>query len=137
MPPVTHTRLVAPETPGSALAERIAMFAVVTAHPRAASIVEGLVAPSAGAARRLLETFASWPSAKRQARISLEFGQRGDHAERLADIMAEAHADLRAALCAQMNRQQRARYPRLTELGARKIPGRDAFAARLVREASR
>jgi len=139
MPPAPPTRRIVQrdEREAGALAERIVMFAVVTRRPRAANVVEGLSKPAAASAKKMLETIASWPSGMRQARVSLDFGLRGDQAERLASVMAEAHPALRLAMYAYMSPQQQARYPRLAAVEFRQIPGRNAWAARLVREATR
>lgn len=136
--PDTNTRVVRQDDLAHVeLAERIALFAVVTRHARAASVLEGLVKPSAQAARRLLDSASEWSSSKRQARATLEFGHRGDQHERLARVMADAHPLLRLAMCAQMTPQQQARFSHLVNKEFRQLPARNAFAARLVREASR
>jgi hypothetical protein len=118
-------------------AERIALFALVNRHPRAASVLSGLAGVAGSAAKRLLETAAAWPSSKRQARATLEFGHRGDQHERLGKLVLEAHPLLRLAMCAQMTPQQQSRFPQLANREFRQLPARNAFAARLVREASR
>ena len=60
------------------LAERIALFAVVSRHPRASLVLAGLSASLAPVAQRLLDAAAGWSSSKRQARDALEFGHSGD-----------------------------------------------------------
>jgi hypothetical protein len=135
---ITHTRVVRQcELDGEELAERIALFAVVTRSARAATVLDGLVAASAKAGKKLLEKMATWPSGKRQARVTLEFGLRGDQHQRLAALVAEAQPVLRLALCAQMTPHQQARFPNLLKHEFRQVPGRNTFAGRLVREATR
>jgi hypothetical protein len=119
------------------LAGRIALFAVVSKNDRAAAVLEGLSRAQCAAAQKVLAEAATWSSATRQARVTLEFGSRGDQHERLASIVSEAPPLLRLAMCAQMSPQQQARFPKLANIEFRRLPGRDAFAARLVREASR
>ena len=51
--------------------------------------------------------------------------------------MSEAHPLLKLAMWAQMSPQQQARFPQLANRAFRQLPGRNTFAARLVREASR
>ena len=134
----TTTRVVAP--PGTAeveLAERIALFAIVNRHPRASKVLEGLTQAAAGAATTLVQTAMSWPSGKRQGRAAVEFGYRPDQHERLAHLMAEASPALKVALCAQMSAAQQARFPHLANQRPRQLAGREAFAGRLVREATR
>ena len=134
----TTTRVVAPTGhEETELAERIALFAVVHRHPRASKVLEGLTKASAEAALKLVATAIAWPSSKRQGRATLEFGNRGDHTERLSGLMAEAPPPLRLALFAQLTPQQQARFPNLAGNESRHLPGRSAFAARLVREATR
>ncbi|MBL8953416.1 MAG: hypothetical protein JNK82_21760 [Myxococcaceae bacterium] len=136
-PPKPTRNLHVGELGDDGLAQRIAMFAVVTGHARAATVIDGLSKDCAAAAKKLFAEISTWPSGKRQGRVSLEFGQRADHLERLGRAMAAAHPALRLAMFAQMTPQQQARYPRLAHVEFRQVPGRNTFAARLVREASR
>lgn len=133
----TTTRVMQAPIDDVELAERIALFAVVTRHPRAVSVLEGLVKPAAAAARKLVDGAAAWPSGKRQARASLEFGPRTDQYERLARTIGEAHPLLRLAMGAQLSPQQQARFPHLVKREHELLAGRDTFAARLIREATR
>ena len=136
--PDTTTRVVRPpDFEQTELAERIALFAIVNRHPRASKVLEGMVKPAAEAATKLLGIAMTWPSGKRQGRATLEFGNRPDQHERLARLMAEAAPALKLAMCAQMSPQQQARFPHLAHHEFRQVPGRNAFAARLVREATR
>jgi hypothetical protein len=134
----TDTRIVRPhELAANVLAERIALFALVSRHPRALAVLEGLSRPAASAGTKLLDSAAGWSSSKRQARATLEFGHRGDQHERLAELLTGAYHDLKLAMFAQMTPQQQARFPKLLGLQGRALPARTAFAARLVREACR
>ena len=133
----TTTRVMQAPVDDFDLAERIALFAVVTRHPRATAVLDGLVKPAADAAKKLIEGAAAWPSGKRQARATLEFGPRSDQHERLARIIGQAQPLLRLAMGAQLSPQHQARFPHLLNRDLEKLPGRDAFAARLVREATR
>ena len=133
----TTTRVVAPPGDDTELAERIALFALVQRHPRASKVLEGLTGPAAVAATKFVASALTWPSSKRQGRATLEFGNRGDHHERLTQLVAEAPPPLRLALFAQMTPQQQARFPHLGGQELRQVPGRNALAARLVREATR
>lgn len=136
--PDTTTRVVRPpDFEDTELAERIALFAIINRHPRASKVLEGLVKPAAEAAARLLGIAMAWPSSKRQGRATLEFGNRPDQHERLSRLIAEAAPALKLALCAQMSPHQQARFPHLANQEFRQVPGRNAFAARLVREATR
>ncbi len=136
--PQTTTRVVNPGAFGETeLAERIALFAVVNRHPRASKVLDGLVAPASAAARKLVAQALVWPSSKRQARATLEFGPRADQHDRLARLMGEAAPVLRLAMYAQMTPQQQVRFANLANQEFRQLPGRNAFAARLVREATR
>jgi hypothetical protein len=134
---VHPTRVVKVDVEGEELARRIALFALVSKHPRAEAVLAGLGPERSAVALKLLKTATAWPSPKRQARVTLEFGNRADQHERLAAIFAEAPPALRQAMCAHMSPQQQARFPRLASKGLRPAPGRSAFAARLVREATR
>lgn len=136
--PQTTTRVVHPAAlDDTGLAERIALFAVVNRHPRASKVLDGLIAPASAAARKLVAQALVWPSSKRQARATLEFGPRADQHDRLARLVAEAPPLLRLAMYAQMTPQQQARFPAFANQEFRQLPGRNAFAARLVREATR
>ena len=134
----TTTRVVSPTAfDETELAERIALFALVHRHPRVSKVLEGLAAPAADAAKKFVAQAITWPSSKRQGRAALEFGNRADERERLAQVMAEAPGVMRLAMWAQMTPQQQARFPKLANQQFRHLPGRDALAARLIREATR
>lgn len=135
--PDTRTRVMRPHHPEVELAERIALFAVINRYGRAGAVLEGLAGSGAAAAKRLTEAATAWSSAKRQARATLEFGQRGDQHERLAALINEAPPLLRQAMHGQMTPHQQARFAHLARRDARPSPARTAFAARLVREACR
>lgn len=118
-------------------AERVALFGVVMKHVRIDAVLEGLTKGAAEAARHLVKDSASWPVAKRHARVSLDFGNRADQHDRLQALILESPPLMRLAIAAHMTPQQQARFPHLVGKDYRSLPAREAFAARLVREATR
>jgi hypothetical protein len=133
----TPTRLVrVPERDSSQLAERIALFSLVMNARQPPGLLDGLAELTRSEAQALLQEAKEWPSSKRQARVSLEFGARPDQHERLTAVVAEASPALRRALYAHMSPQQQQRFPHLAS-GAACPPGMGSLAARLVREATR
>lgn len=89
--------------------------------------------------RRLAVAFAeqlrTLDSPTRQARLTREFGARHDALARLRQLVVDAPAGLRSAIVEQLPAAQRALFPHLAPKGA--PPAVRAFAARLVREATR
>ena len=119
--------------------ERLALVALVFGRERAPALLEGLLAPEAKRARGLLAGFAALSSARRQARVAVEFGTRPEATARLRALMEEAPEVLREELFRGMPPYHRSLFP-----GRQVAPPRAsvteavaAWAERLLREATR
>ncbi|RJS25751.1 hypothetical protein DRW03_04535 [Corallococcus sp. H22C18031201] len=119
--------------------ERCVLVIHVLGRERAWELLDGLVAAEAERARGLLTEVAQLPSARRQARLSLAFGEREGAADRLRAVMASASGCLRKALYRALPPYHRSLFPgqALEASSPGDAPGMEALAARLIREATR
>ncbi|MBN8226350.1 hypothetical protein JYK02_02385 [Corallococcus macrosporus] len=119
--------------------ERIALVVCVLSRERAAELLGGLVDAEAGRALRHLERFAAMPSAQRQAKVSVEFGERADAANRLALFLESAPEVLRQEALRGLPPYHRSRFPQWETTASREeaAPGLTALAERRIREALR
>ncbi len=119
--------------------ERVALVALVFGGERASGLLEGLAAPEARRARELLAGYAALSSARRQARVAVEFGVRPDATARLRALMEGAPEVLREELFRRLPPYHRSLFP------GRQVVAPDAsvtgavctWAERLIREATR
>lgn len=119
--------------------ERIALVVCVLARERAAELLGGLVDAEAGRALRHLERFAAMPSAQRQAKVAVEFGERADGENRLALFLETAPEALRQEAFRDLPPYHRSRFPQWegTASQAAAAPALAALAERRIREALR
>ncbi|CAM4173935.1 hypothetical protein [Corallococcus exiguus] len=119
--------------------ERIALVVCVLARERAAELLGGLVDAEAGRALRHLERFAAMPSAQRQAKVAVEFGERADGANRLALFLETAPEALRQEALRGLPPYHRSRFPQWegTAPRADAAPALTTLAERRIREALR
>ncbi|QRN99853.1 hypothetical protein JRI60_12895 [Archangium violaceum] len=119
--------------------ERIALVALVFGRERAAVLLEGLTEPEASRAKVYLAGFAALSSARRQARVAVEFGVRPDAAARLRALMEEAPEVLRREIFRRLPPYHRSLFPEreVEPPGAAATPAVCALAERLIREATR
>lgn len=119
--------------------ERLALVTLVLGGERAGELFEGLRASEAARARGHLAGFQALSSARRQARVAVEFGVRPDAADRLRGVMGEASEVLRRELFRRLAPYHRGLFPslRLEPAGAEATEALCALAERLLREATR
>lgn len=119
--------------------ERIALVLCVLARGRGPELLEGLVAAEAGRALRHLERFSAMPSAQRQAKVAVEFGERADAASRLALFLDAAPEVLRREVFRGLPPYHRSRFPQMEGPAspAHASPALTALAERRIREATR
>jgi hypothetical protein len=119
--------------------ERIALVALVFGKERAGALLEGLRAPEARQAKNHLAGFTALSSARRQARVAVEFGVRPDAAARLRAVMQEAPEVLRRELFRRLPPYHRSLFPerQVESPDAAATPAVCALAERLIREATR
>jgi hypothetical protein len=119
--------------------ERMALVALVLGRDRAAELFEGLKEPDAVRARGYLAGFAALSSARRQARVAVEFGVRPDAAARLRGVMQEAPEVLRREIFRRLPPYHRSLFPslQLEPSGPEATERVCALAERLIREATR
>ncbi|MCY1035743.1 hypothetical protein OV207_30160 [Corallococcus sp. BB11-1] len=136
-PPATRMDLTLPAL--SLPLERIALVVCVLARERAPVLLEGLVDAEAGRALRHLERLAAMPSAQRQAKVAVEFGERADAANRLTALVEAAPEALRREVLRRLPPYHRSRFPQLGEEALAVEPARVlvALAERRIREATR
>jgi hypothetical protein len=117
----------------------VALVALVLGRERAAELLDGLGEPAARRAKEHLGRFAALPSAQRQARVAVEFGERPDAAARLRAVMEEAPEVLRRELFRRLPPYHRSLFPerRVEPPDAAATPSVCALAERLLREATR
>jgi hypothetical protein len=134
-PPVMDATLPALTLP----LERIALVVCVLARERGPELLGGLVDAEAGRARRHLERFAAMPSAQRQAKVAVEFGERADAATRLAAFLDAAPEALRREAWRRLPPYHRSRFPQLAtdEQSPEASPVLAALVERRIREATR
>ena len=92
-----------------------------------------------GGRRNSLAGFAALSSARRQARVAVEFGVRPDAAARLRTLMRQAPEPLRREMFRGLPSYHRSLFPeeRLEPVDAPVPDAVSAWAERLVREATR
>lgn len=119
--------------------ERLALVALVFGRERAAVLLEGLTDSDVRRARDFLSGFSALSSARRQARVALEFGVRPDAAARLRTLMRQAPEVLRKELFRGLPSYHRSLFPEFqvepAEATATALVR--AWAERLLREATR
>ncbi len=119
--------------------ERLALFIHSLDRTNAAQLLEGLAPRQAERAGRYLRELGRVASAERQGRLSAEFGARPDAPERLRDLWAEAGSLLRQDIYRLLPPYYRTLFPNYsTHPGTDEEanPARQAFADRLIREAT-
>ncbi|WP_075207519.1 hypothetical protein [Archangium violaceum] len=143
-PPEPAKRPTSPEpvkgpSPVSLPVERIALVALVFGRERAGALLEGLREPEARQAKNHLAGFTALSSARRQARVAVEFGVRPDAAARLRAVMEEAPEVLRRELFRRLPPYHRGLFPerQVEPPDAAATPAVCALAERLLREATR
>ena len=119
--------------------ERIALVALVFGRERAGALLEGLRTPEVREAKNHLAGFSALSSARRQARVAVEFGVRPDAAARLRTVMEAAPEVLRRELFRRLPPYHRSLFPerQVEPPGAAATPAVCALAERLIREATR
>lgn len=119
--------------------ERLALVAWVLGRERAEELLFGLEAGAAASASEHLRRLASLPSAQRQAKVSVEFGERPDAAARLRQLMGEASPLLRGELLRRLPPYHRTLFPSEPRGAPRQdVPhALSLLAERLIREATR
>jgi hypothetical protein len=119
--------------------ERLALVALVLGRERAEALLDGLGEAEARQAKDDLAGFAALSSARRQARVAVEFGVRPDAAARLKAVMEEAPEVLRRELFRRLPPYHRSLFPerQLEPPDAAATPSVCALAERLLREATR
>jgi hypothetical protein len=115
--------------------ERLTLFIVAKHRGEAANLLHGLAEPGQRRARAFADAVLAWDSAKRQARLTHEFGARPETKERLQALLAQAPPRLRDALVKRLPEAFKEQYPAAKEEPSPVAQG--ALAARLVREAAR
>jgi hypothetical protein len=125
--------------PGPLSLERLALVALVFGRERAGALLDGLREPEARQAKAHLAGFAALSSARRQARVAVDFGVRVDAAARLRAVMEEAPEVLRRELFRRLPPYHRSLFPerQVEPPDAAATPAVCALAERLVREATR
>jgi hypothetical protein len=128
-----------PSLPSLLPLERLALVALVLGRERAEVLLDGLGEDEARRAKDDLAGFAALSSARRQARVAVEFGVRPDAATRLKAVMEEAPEVLRRELFRRLPPYHRSLFPerQLEPPDAAATPAVCALAERLIREATR
>jgi hypothetical protein len=118
--------------------ERLALFAHALLKERASQLMTGLCAESAERAGIYLQALAQLPSTERQGRLASQFGPRTEACQRLRALWAQASPQLQAELYRVLPPYHRSLFPEHSPLPGPPPPAAlQAFAARLVREATR
>ncbi|MFY0570441.1 hypothetical protein ACN28E_42360 [Archangium lansingense] len=119
--------------------ERIALVALVFGRERAGALLEGLRGSEVQQAKNHLAGFSALSSARRQARVAVEFGVRPDAAARLRAVMEEAPEVLRQELFRRLPPYHRSLFPerQVEPPDAAATQAVCALAERLIREATR
>ena len=119
--------------------ERFALVAWVLGRERAAELLSGLGEREAERAKEHLLRLAALPSAQRQAKVAVEFGERADAASRLKALMGEASEPLRREIFRRLPPYHRTLFPgeRVEPMDPSTPPALGALAERLIREATR
>ena len=133
-------RKEAPAPPACPLPlERYALVAWVLGRERAAELLSGLGVREAERAKEHLMRIAGLPSAQRQAKVAMEFGERADAAARLKALMEELSEPLRREVFRRLPPYHRTLFPGLQvePVDEAMPPAQGALAERLIREATR
>jgi hypothetical protein len=119
--------------------ERMALVALVFGRERAEALLEGLRGPEARQAKSHLAGFTALSSARRQARVAVEFGVRPEAAARLRKVMEEAPEVLGRELFRRLPPYHRSLFPerQVEPPDVAATPAVCALAERLIREATR
>ena len=117
--------------------ERVALFVAAIHRDRADELLAGFASSPEHRAQAFAHDMKQWDSARRQARLSHEFGVRPDAGERIQQLIVRTDGDLRAAIVASLPPAVRAQFPQFAGSAASFPVGVQALAARLVKEASR
>ena len=138
-PQPPRARSVQPLPPLPLPLERFALVAWVLGRARAAELLGGLGAREAERAKEHLLRIAALPSAQRQAKVAVEFGERADAAARLKALMEEVSEPLRPELFRRLPPYHRTLFPgrRVEPADPEAPPALGALAERLIREATR
>jgi hypothetical protein len=128
-----------PPPPTSLPLERIALVALVLGKGQAKELLDGLREPEARQAKAHLAGFEALSSARRQARVAVDFGVRPDAAARLRAVMEEAPEVLRREIFRRLPPYHRSLFPerQVESPDAAATPAVCALAERLIREATR
>jgi len=139
MPTPPPEPVKAPPAPSTLPLERVALVSLVFGRERAKALLEGLREPEARQAKDCLAGFAALSSARRQARVAVEFGVRPDAAARLKALMEEAPEVLRRELFRRLPPYHRSLFPerQVEPPDVAATPAVCALAERLIREATR
>ncbi|MBZ4419531.1 hypothetical protein K8638_23925 [Myxococcus sp. RHST-1-4] len=132
----THVR---PPPPMPLPLERFALVAWVLGRARAAELLGGLREREAERAKEHLLHIAALPSAQRQAKVAVEFGERADAAARLKALMNEVSEPLRQEIFRRLPPYHRTLFPgrQVEPADSGAPPALGALAERLIREATR
>lgn len=138
-PPPRPPEPVRVPSPVSLPLERLALVALVFGKERAAVLLDGLRESEARQAKAHLAGFAALSSARRQARVAVDFGVRPDAAARLRSLMEEAPEVLRREIFRRLPPYHRSLFPerQVEPPDAAATPAVCALAERLIREATR
>ncbi|CAM4522856.1 Flagellar motor switch protein FliG C-terminal domain-containing protein [Myxococcus xanthus] len=119
--------------------ERLALVAWVLGRERAGTLLGELGEESAVRAREHLQRLSALPSAQRQAKVAVEFGERADAAARLRRLMSDAPPMLRREIFRRLPPYHRTLFPdaSLAPQATEVPPALGALAERLIREATR
>ncbi len=119
--------------------ERFALVTWVLGRERAAELLDGLGEAEAERAKEHLQRIAALPSAQRQGKVAVEFGERSDAGARLKALMEEPLEPLHEALFRHLPHYHRTLFPgrRAEPPGPEEPPALGALAERLIREATR
>jgi hypothetical protein len=138
--PVEDAPIATPLPPRLPLAlERFALVTWVLGRERAPELLDGLGEHEAERAKEHLRRIAALPSAQRQAKVAVEFGERADAGARLKLLMAEAPEPLRRELFRRLPPYHRTLFPerRVDPPSPEAPPAMGVLAERLLREATR
>ncbi|GEN06562.1 hypothetical protein SAMN05443572_102327 [Myxococcus fulvus] len=119
--------------------ERYALVAWVLGRGRAGELLEGLGTGAMRRAKVHLRNLSAMPSAQRQAKVAMEFGERADAAARLKALMEEVPEALRKEVFRRLPPYHRTLFPgRVVEpVDPEAPPLLTSLAERLIREATR
>lgn len=114
-------------------------MAWVLGRERAAELLGGLGEREAERAKEHLLRLAALPSAQRQAKVAVEFGERSDAASRLKALMGEVSEPLRREIFRRLPPYHRTLFPgwRVEPADPSAPSALAVMAERLIREATR